>query len=375
MVRLVAVLVIACPCALGLATPTAIMAGTGKGAENGILFKNSQAIETATRLNIIVFDKTGTLTIGKPSVADLISLHPETLTENDVLQLAASVETGSEHPIGKAIVGEAKIRNLPLLEPDEFKAKGGQGVSAKIDGAEVLVGKPKWIIDIGIDLTLAHEAINRFQSQGKTVMVLTRDRKTLGVIAVSDALKPESRDVIAVLHSGDVKTVMLTGDTRQTAAAIADQVGIKEVFSEVLPEEKIEKIVMLKQEQKCVGMVGDGINDAPALARADVGFAIGTGTDVAMETADIILSSGNLHGIRRAIFLSRATMKTVHQNLFFAFFYNIILIPIAAGALAPFESVPGFLRQLHPILAAFAMAMSSISVVTNSLRLQRMKIE
>ncbi|MEW5910360.1 MAG: heavy metal translocating P-type ATPase, partial [Thermodesulfobacteriota bacterium] len=375
MVRLVAVLVIACPCALGLATPTAIMAGTGKGAESGILFKNSQAIEKATRLRIVVFDKTGTLTMGKPSIADIVSFLPETLEENDLLKLAASVESGSEHPIGKAIAGEAKARRIPMVEPKEFKAMGGQGVSGRIDGNKILVGKPKWLIDNGVDLSFADEVIKRFQSQGKTVMILARDNHPLGVITVSDALKTESRDAVAALKSRNIQTIMLTGDTHQTANAIANQIGIREVFSEVLPEEKTAKIIMLKQEKQFVGMVGDGINDAPALAEADVGIAIGTGTDVAMETADIILSSGNLHGVHRAISLSRATMKTVHQNLFFAFFYNIILIPIAAGILAPFEYVPDFLRQLHPILAAMAMALSSISVVTNSLRLHRTAIE
>ncbi|MFH1102837.1 MAG: heavy metal translocating P-type ATPase [Pseudomonadota bacterium] len=375
MIRLVAVLVIACPCALGLATPTAIMAGTGKGAENGILFKNSQALETAAKLQTIVLDKTGTITMGKPSVADVLSLNSETMSETDLLQIAASVETGSEHPIGKAIVSAARERGIALFEPTGFKAAGGLGVFGQVKGKEIILGKPNWFIEMGIDLTAAKDRIDRLQSEGKTVMVLAQDKKPLGVIAVSDALKPESVEAIAMLNARNLKTVMLTGDNHQTAMAIATRVGIQDIFSEVRPEEKSDKVNALKKYGDRVGMVGDGINDAPALAQADVGIAIGTGTDVALETADIILSSGNLHGVHRAISLSRATMRVVRQNLFFAFLYNIILIPVAAGVLAPFDSAPAFLRQLHPILAALAMALSSISVVTNSLRLYGVDIE
>jgi Cu+-exporting ATPase len=374
MIRLVAVLVIACPCALGLATPTAIMAGTGKGAEKGILFKSSEALETATKLDTIVLDKTGTITMGKPAVVDIIPVKPRSDTGNDLLKLAASVERGSEHPLGKAIVNEAKTRQIELFEPKDFKASGGFGVQARVDGNTVMVGKPKWFPELGIDIESADNQIQALQSQGKTVMVVVRDNALHGLISVSDTLKPESKDAIQKLHNQHLKVVMLTGDNQQTAQTIAAQVSIDEILAEVRPEEKSSKVKALQQNGERVGMVGDGINDAPALAQADVGFAIGTGTDVAIETAEVILSSGSLSGIPRAIRLSRATMTTIKQNLFWAFGYNVILIPVAAGILYPFESLPAMLRQLHPILAALAMAFSSVSVVTNSLRLYKAKI-
>ena len=375
MIRLVAVLVIACPCALGLATPTAIMAGTGKGAEKGILFKSSEALETATKLDTIVLDKTGTITMGKPAVVDIISLNPQFETENDLLKLAASVEKGSEHPLGKAIVKEAKARQIALLDPEDFKAAGGFGVQAEVDGHPVRVGKPKWFEETGIDIQAADQEIQALQSQGKTVMVVVKDNELCGLISVSDTLKPDSREAIRQLHDQHLRVVMLTGDNQQTAQSIAAQVNIDEILAEVRPEEKSSKVKDLQQEGARVGMVGDGINDAPALAQADVGLAIGTGTDVAIETAGVILSSGSLIGVPRAIRLSRATMNTIKQNLFWAFGYNVILIPIAAGILYPFETLPVMLRQLHPILAALAMAFSSISVVSNSLRLYKAKIK
>jgi len=375
MIRLVAVLVIACPCALGLATPTAIMAGTGKGAEKGILFKSSQALETATRLNTIVLDKTGTITMGKPAVVDIIPVKPGCETEEDLLKLAASVEKGSEHPLGKAIVNEARTRQIELWEPKDFKASGGFGVEASLDGVPVMVGKPGWFDELGSDIESAGDRIHSLQAQGKTVMVVAKDRTVCGLIAVSDTLKPESKDAIQQLHDQHLKVVMLTGDNQQTAQNIADQVNIDDILAEVKPDEKSSKVKELQQNGERVGMVGDGINDAPALAQADVGLAIGTGTDVAIETAGVILSSGSLSGVPRAIGLSRATMNTIKQNLFWAFGYNVILIPIAAGILYPFESLPNMLRQLHPILAALAMAFSSISVVTNSLRLYKTKIK
>jgi Cu+-exporting ATPase len=375
MIRLVAVLVIACPCALGLATPTAIMAGTGKGAEKGILFKSSEALETATKLDTIVLDKTGTITLGKPTVVDIIPIKPQSDTEDDLLKLAASVEKGSEHPLGKAIVNEAKIRQIELFEPKNFKASGGFGVQASVDGNVVKVGKPKWSTEMGIDIEAADNEIHSLQSQGKTVMVVVRNNVLNGLISVSDTLKPESKEAIQKLHNQHLKVVMLTGDNQQTAQSIAAQVNIDEILAEVRPEEKSSEVKALQQNGGRVGMVGDGINDAPALAQADVGFAIGTGTDVAIETADVILSSGSLSGIPRAIRLSRATMRTIKQNLFWAFGYNVILIPIAAGILYPFESLPNMLRQLHPILAALAMAFSSVSVVTNSLRLYKTNIQ
>jgi Cu+-exporting ATPase len=376
MIRLVAVLVIACPCALGLATPTAIMAGTGKGAERGILFKNSEALEAANRLDTIVMDKTGTITSGKPAVSDLVAFEPYCRDASELLRIGASVERGSEHPIGRAIVRRAEAEHLPLSAPDEFKAVGGRGVSARIEGKEIAIGKPLWLKnDLETDIKALEENIQRLQSEGKTVMVAAVDGQPWGLIAVSDTLKPESAEAIKEIHSQGMKVVMLTGDNRGTAETIADQVKIDEIYAEVRPEEKSLKIKALQKTGARVGMVGDGINDAPALAQADVGLAIGTGTDVAIETAGIILSSGNLKGVPRAIGLSRATMRTIKQNLFWAFGYNVILIPVAAGILYPFDSLPGVLRQLHPILAALAMAFSSISVVSNSLRLYKAKLE
>ena len=375
MIRLVAVLVIACPCALGLATPTAIMAGTGKGAEKGVLFKNSEALENATKLDTIVLDKTGTITIGKPAVVDIIPFDPDITTKDQLLKLAASVEKGSEHPLGKAIVNEAKTKGLELWEPENFKASGGFGVEAQIDGDFVRLGKPQWFHELGVDIDIAKDKIYHLQSEGKTVMVLARGNNLSGLISVSDTLKPESKRAIEQLHSQNLKVVMLTGDNLQTARTIASQVNIDDIFAEVHPEEKSSKIKELQESGEKTGMVGDGINDAPALAQADVGLAIGTGTDVAIETADVILSSGSLKGVSRAIKLSRATMKTVRQNLYLAFCYNILLIPVAAGILQPFEIFPAFLRQLHPILAALAMALSSISVVANSLLLYKAEIE
>jgi len=375
MIRLVAVLVIACPCALGLATPTAIMAGTGKGAERGILFKNSEALETATKLDTIVLDKTGTITIGKPAVVDIIPIEPQCKTAEDLLKLGASVEKGSEHPLGKAIVKHAENEGITLLAPEEFKASGGLGVQARIDGNLIRVGKPDWFKEIDINIDPTADRIRQLQSQGKTVMVVASENRLCGLIAVSDALKPESPAAIRELQKQNLKVVMLTGDNQQTAQTIGRQVNIDHIFSEVKPEEKSFKVKELQEIGERVGMVGDGINDAPALAQADIGLAIGTGTDVAIETAEVILSSGSLSGVSRAIRLSRATMRTIKQNLFWAFGYNVILIPVAAGILYPFESLPNMLRQLHPILAALAMAFSSVSVVTNSLRLYKTKIK
>ena len=374
MIRLVAVLVIACPCALGLATPTAIMAGTGKGAEKGILFKSSEALELATKLNTIVLDKTGTITMGKPAVVDVIPIEPQCESEKELLALAASVEKGSEHPLGKAIAKHAKTNGLKLTTPEDFRASSGLGVQAKINAETIILGKPNWFEEMGINIDSANDSIRQLQSQGKTVMVVARNAQLCGLITVSDTLKPESAAAIRDLHDQNLKAVMLTGDNLDTAKAIASEVNIDDIVAEVRPEEKSHKVKELQQNGARVGMVGDGINDAPALAQADVGFAIGTGTDVAIETAEVILSSGSLSGIPRAIRLSRATMATIKQNLFWAFGYNIILIPIAAGILYPFESLPNMLRQLHPILAALAMAFSSVSVVTNSLRLYKAKI-
>ena len=375
MIRMVAVLVIACPCALGLATPTAIMAGTGKGAEKGMLFKNSEALEMATKLDTIVLDKTGTITVGKPSVVNVVVSDAIVKDEQELLKIGASVERGSEHPLGHAIVKEAEKRGIDLFEPDDFKSSSGLGVQARINGQEVLVGKPNWFDEMDLNFDHAKDHITSLQAEGKTVMMVVVDQKLAGLIAVADTIKPESRETIGELHGANLKVVMLTGDNVQTAKAIASEVGIDDLFAEVRPEEKSSKIRELQDNGEKVGMVGDGINDAPALAQADVGLAIGTGTDIAIETGDVILASGNLSGVSRAIQLSRATMQTVKQNLFWAFFYNIILIPVAAGVLYPFEFLPEFLRQLHPMLAALAMAVSSITVVSNSLLLYRAKID
>jgi len=376
MIRMVAVLVIACPCALGLATPTAIMAGTGKGAEKGILFKNSEALERAARVQTIVLDKTGTITQGQPDVTDMLVFEPMPGNEGieskeELLKIAASVEKGSEHPLGKAILREARERGMELCEPDDFRASGGLGVQGVVNGKAVFVGKPGWFEDKGVSLKAVEDSVRGLQEQGKTVMVVAVEKIPVGLIAVADTIKPESGEAVERLRKDDLQVVMLTGDNVQTARAIAAQVRIGDIFAEVRPEEKSSKVRELQEQGKQVGMVGDGINDAPALAQADVGMAIGTGTDVAIETADVILSGGSLVGVSRAVQLSRATMRTIRQNLFWAFFYNIILIPVAAGVLQPFEFMPDFLRQLHPILAALAMSMSSITVVSNSLRLYR----
>jgi Cu+-exporting ATPase len=375
MIRFVAVLVIACPCALGLATPTAIMAGTGKGAENGILFKNSESLEMASKLDIIVLDKTGTITTGKPAVIDIIPFAPFCNNDNELLQIAASVEKGSEHPIGKAIVEEAKQRDITLFELKGFKANGGLGVQAYIQDRFTIIGKPGWFKTLGLNIEKFEKRILSLQSEGKTVMIVAQEKNLYGLISVADQVKPEAAEAISQLQKQGLQIFMLTGDNLMTARTIASKVNISNVFAEVKPDEKSLRVKDLQQNNKKVGMVGDGINDAPALAQADIGIAIGTGTDVAIETADIILSSGNLLGAAKAIKLSKATMNTIKQNLFWAFFYNIILIPVAAGILQPFEFFPDSLRQLHPIFAAGAMAFSSISVVGNSLRLQRARIQ
>lgn len=369
MIRLVAVLVIACPCALGLATPTAVMAGTGKGAEKGILFRSSEALETVSGAEVIVLDKTGTITVGKPSVNKIISFNPD-LDDEDILKLAGSVERGSEHPVGRAIVNEAKNRGINLHEPVDFKATGGAGVQAVIDGIKAYAGKPEWFSSLGIETEHIRETINNLQEDGNTVILIATEN-IKGLIAVSDTLKPESVEVVEELKKMGIKVIMLTGDNKKTARSIGAGINVDEVIAEVLPDEKAAKIIELQDRGFKVVMVGDGINDAPALAQADAGIAIGTGTDVAIESGDIILSSGDLKGVPKAIQLGSRTMGVIRQNLFWAFFYNVGLIPVAAGVLYPLEFLPMFLRQLHPILAAFAMALSSITVVSNSLRLYR----
>ncbi|MEN8246654.1 MAG: heavy metal translocating P-type ATPase [Thermodesulfobacteriota bacterium] len=375
MIRMVAVLVIACPCALGLATPTAIMAGTGKGAENGILFKNSAALETTSALDAVLLDKTGTLTLGKPTVTDILPVGSAGSTPEELLALGASVETGSEHPLGKALVRAAEDRGLTLTEPQDFKSFGGQGVEASVGSTRVRVGKPNWFEgshpEIIRAMKAASDTILNLQAEGKTVMVVSSDEEMTGLITVSDPIKPDSVEAVKELLQMKLQVVMLTGDNIHTARTIARQAGIEHVQAEVHPAEKSAAVGKVQKDGNMAAMVGDGINDAPALAQADVGMAIGSGTDVAIETAGVILSSGSLKGVPRAIRLSKATMRTIRQNLFWAFFYNLALIPIAAGILYPFQGLPSFLRELHPIMAALAMSVSSISVVSNSLRLYR----
>jgi Cu+-exporting ATPase len=362
MLYMVAVLVIACPCALGLATPTAIMVGTGKGAQHGILFKNSEALERAHELTTVVLDKTGTITKGEPSVTDLVA-------ETDVLRLAASAERGSEHPLGEAVVLAAQERNLALSEPEEFRAVAGRGISATVDGKLVLVGSTGLLEDRGVALNGLEDVLTRLEEEAKTAMLVAVDGEAKGVIALADTVKAGSVEAIQELQRLGLDVVMLTGDNRRTADAIGRKVGIGRVIAQVLPADKAEQVAILHGADETVGMVGDGINDAPALAQADVGIALGTGTDIAMAAADVTLMSGDLRGVPRAIALSRATMRTIKQNLFWAFFYNVILIPVAAGALYPWLGV-----RLHPVFAAAAMAFSSIFVVTNSLRLRRVEL-
>lgn len=443
MLRLVAVLVIACPCALGLATPTAVMVGTGIGAQRGILFRNTESLERAGKLSTVVFDKTGTLTQGELTLTDIIvgegarlqsaPTEPEGNQEQGVLlQFAASAERGSEHPIGKAIVGAAAERGIDTIAPSQFTAVAGHGIIAQLElssngaseptdalssngasepadalssneefepvgalskRANVVNGEPEPVgalskranVIIGTPALLHQHGIStvgepfqleaeRLQTEAKTVLWVAIDGKTDGLIAVADTLKPEAKDAVAELRRLGCKVTMMTGDNRVTAKAIAQAAGIDDVMAELLPEDKASAV---KKRQTgtdgFVAMVGDGINDAPALAQADVGMALGTGTDIAMETADLTLMHGELRAVPEAIRLSRVTMRTIRQNLFWAFFYNVLLIPLAAGAFYPLTYLPTMLRELHPMLAAFAMALSSVSVVLNSLRLQRRK--
>jgi P-type Cu+ transporter len=362
----VAVLIIACPCSLGLATPTSIMVGTGKGAENGILIRGAEALETAHQLNTIVLDKTGTLTKGEPSVTDVV--ESGRMGKKEVLTMAASAERGSEHPLGEAIVKKAKEEGLTFLDVKDFQAIAGHGIEATVNSKRILLGNRRLIEERNVNLNGMSDKAEQLSLEGKTPMFLAMDGETVGIIAVADTLKEDSKKAVEALQRMGLEVVMLTGDNRRTAEAIGKQVGINRVLAEVLPEMKVEEVKRLQAEGKKVGMVGDGINDAPALAQADVGIAIGTGTDVAMESSDITLISGDLKGIVTAIALSKATIRNIKQNLFWAFAYNTILIPVAAGVLFPFFGV-----LLNPIFAAGAMAFSSVTVVSNALRLRRFK--
>lgn len=360
----IAVLIIACPCSLGLATPTSIMVGTGKGAENGILIRGAEALETAHQVTTVVLDKTGTLTKGEPSVTDIVGNG--LLSEEEILSLAASAEKGSEHPLGEALVKEAQERGLTFLGVTEFQAVSGKGIEARVDSKKIILGNLRWMEERGIPLGELGEKAETFSEEGKTCMVLVVDSRAAGLFALADTLKENSKEAVQALHALGLEVVMLTGDRERTAKAIARQIGIDRVVAEVLPEMKAEAVKRFQKEGRKVAMVGDGINDAPALAQADVGIAIGTGTDVAIESADITLIGGDLRGIVTAIALSKATIRNIKENLFWAFAYNTILIPVAAGVLYPFFGI-----LLNPIFAAGAMAFSSVTVVSNALRLRR----
>ena len=373
----VAVLIIACPCAMGLATPTAIMVGTGKGAEHGILIKDAESLETAHKINTIVFDKTGTLTIGKPEVTDVIEIQNANIkNQNDnskfkVLQMAASIEKGSEHSLAEAIVKKAEAENLAIGKVERFQAIPGHGVEGSVDGVKIFFGNRRLMEREKVAITgEQNDNISKLESDGKTVMMLAANGTLSGLIAVADVIKETAKDGLAALKALGIEVVMITGDNRRTADAIGAKLGITRVLAEVLPDQKEAEVKKIQAEGKVVAMVGDGINDAPALAAADVGIAMGTGTDVAIEAADITLINKDLRSVAAAIVLSKKTMRTIKLNLFWAFAYNIILIPVAMGALYPLFKI-----LLNPIFASVAMATSSISVVLNSLLLKRKNID
>jgi len=362
----ISVLVIACPCALGLATPTAIMVGTGKGAENGILIKSGEALETAHKIGVVVLDKTGTVTEGRPTLMDIVT----DMDETEFLKLVAAAERGSEHPLGQAIVMAATDRGIELPELDSFNSLTGRGVEATIDGKNILVGNRKLMDEAGIDVSSYEQLVKTLAFDGKTPMFAALENSAAGVVAVADVVKATSRDAIAAMHELGLQVVMLTGDNAETAAAIAAQVGVDHVYAEVLPHDKSNKVKELQEKGHVVAMVGDGINDAPALAQADVGIAIGSGTDVAMESADIVLMRSDLRSVSTAIDLSKKTIRNIKQNLFWAFSYNTVGIPIAAGLLHLFGG-----PLMNPMFAAAAMSLSSVSVLTNALRLKTVKLK
>jgi Cu+-exporting ATPase len=366
-VNAVAVLIIACPCALGLATPISIMVGVGRGAMAGVLIKNAEALEIMEKVNTLVVDKTGTLTEGKPKLVTVRTVSG--VEEKEALRLGASLERASEHPLAEAIVRGAQEKGIELAQAKDFQSMTGKGVTGEVDGHKVALGNQKLLEGMGIDSGDLPQQADDLRAEGQTVMLLSIDGKPAGLLGVADPIKESTPEAIRDLHAEGIKVVMLTGDSRRTAEAVAKKLGIDQVQAEVLPEQKAEAVKQLQAQGRVVAMAGDGINDAPALAQAHVGIAMGTGTDVAMESAGVTLVKGDLRGIVRARRLSRATMRNIRQNLFFAFIYNSVGIPVAAGVLYP---VFGLL--LSPIIAAAAMSFSSVSVISNSLRLKRVRL-
>jgi Cu+-exporting ATPase len=366
LVNAVAVLIIACPCALGLATPMSIMVATGKGASFGVLFKNAEALEVMRKVDTLVVDKTGTLTEGKPQVVAIVTARG---TEASLLELAASLEQGSEHPLAAAIVDGAKARGLALVPASDFASRTGKGVTGTIERHHVALGNVMLMDDLDVDAGALKAQAESMRTDGQTVMFVAVDGKIAGIIGVADPIKATTLAAIRELHEEDIRLVMLTGDSKTTASAVADKLGIDEVIAEVLPDQKAETIKRLQGEGHVVAMAGDGVNDAPALAQAEVGIAMGTGADVAMKSAGVTLVRGDLQGIARARRLSRATMQNIEQGLFFAFVYNVLGVPIAAGVL-----YPAFGLLLSPMLAAAAMSLSSVSVIGNALRLRRLRL-
>jgi Cu+-exporting ATPase len=371
LVNAVAVLIIACPCALGLATPIAIMVGTGRGAQAGVLIKNAEALEILEKVDTLVVDKTGTLTEGKPRVVSVIATpdKKEGNDENELLRVVASVEQGSEHPLGAAVIEAARTRGLALGVVREIHSRTGRGVSGQVDGRRVLIGNDQWLQENGIPVSELKQKAEELRREGQTVIFVALDGQLKGLIGIADPIKPSTAQALRDLKAAGLRLVMLTGDSRTTAEAVARGLGIDEFEAEVLPERKSQVVQRLQKDGRIVAMAGDGINDAPALAQANVGIAMGTGTDVAMESGSVTLVKGDLAGIVRARRLSLATMRNIRQNLFFAFLYNSLGVPVAAGVLYPF-----FGLLLSPILAAAAMSFSSVSVITNSLRLRKTEL-
>ena len=363
----VAVLIIACPCALGLATPMSIMVGMGRGASAGVLIKNAEALEVLEKIDTLVVDKTGTLTEGKPQLAALVPAPQR--SENEILQMAASLERGSEHPLASAIVSGAEKRGLKILDAQEFRSITGRGVTGTVDGKRVALGNRKLLEELLIDPGNLWDRSEDLRKDGQTVMYVVIDGAVAGLLSVADPVKQSTPEAIRLLHDDKIRIVMLTGDNRTTAEAVAKKLGIDEVQAEVLPEQKGEVVKALQSQHRMVAMAGDGVNDAPALAQAHVGIAMGTGTDVAMESAGVTLVKGDLRGIAKARRLSRGTMRNIRENLFFAFVYNVLGIPIAAGVLYPFFGV-----LLSPVIASVAMTFSSVSVISNALRLNKLQL-